>query len=66
MLSFAVNLPGQYLSISNIQASIDEHLNADPPDRIGVHYDLARLMKVLTIFDMVDQVDQIDEIPEDE
>jgi hypothetical protein len=37
-----------------------------PPDRIGVHYDLARLVKVLTIFDMVDLVDQVEEEISDE
>ena len=38
------------------------HLRSEPPDRIGVHYDLARLIKVMTIFDMVDLVDQVDEL----
>lgn len=57
MLSFAVNIPGELFSINNIQASINSNLAADPPDRIGVHYDLARLMKVMTIFDIVEMTE---------
>ena len=28
-----------------------------PPDRIGVHYDFARLIRVISLFDMVQLVD---------
>ena len=53
-LSLANNLPGQLFSITNIYNSIVNNLNASPVNTLGIQYDIARLVKILTIFEMVD------------
>jgi len=54
MLSFINNLPGSYISISNIINSMQRNADKDPPNRAGYHYDVARLIRVLTTFEIVE------------
>ena len=52
-MSFANNLVANVLSLRNIANSIMTRL--DTYDRVGLHYDLARLARVITTFKMIDQ-----------
>lgn len=54
VLSFINNLPGSYASINNIINSMQRNSNKDPPNQIGFHYDMGRLIRVLTIFEIVE------------
>lgn len=57
MLSFTANLPSKLSSLQAIQQSINLRLQEEPPDRLGMHYDYGRLIKVMTLFEMVELID---------
>ena len=54
-LSFLQNMLANVISINNIYNSIDNNLEIN--NDTGVHYDLARLGRVLTIFDPIEPVE---------
>ena len=52
-LSFANNLVANVVSLKHLGDSIMTRLETF--DRVGLHYDIARLARVLTTFKMIDQ-----------
>ena len=54
VLSFFNNIPGQLFSIRNIYNSIVDNLNSPTVDKLKLQYDVARLVKVITIFEILD------------
>ena len=54
-LSMLQNFLGQVISLSNIYLSIEENVNNN--NTYGIHYDVARITRLLTIFDPVELVE---------
>lgn len=55
LLSFLQNMLANVISVNNIYNSIENNLEIN--NDTGVHYDLARLARVLTIFDPIEPVE---------
>lgn len=55
MLSALQNILANIISITNIYQSID--INVANANDTGVHYDMARLTRIMTIFDPIEPVE---------
>ena len=56
LLSILQNFLGEVISLSNIYLSIEENMALN--NTYGVHYDSARIVRILTIFEPVELIEQ--------